>query len=324
MIDNYGREIDYARISITDRCNLRCVYCMPESGIDKVSCGDILSYEQIVRVCRNLARQGIRKLKITGGEPLVRKDVPSLIASLKSVEGIEHVSLTTNGMNLATMAQALAEAGLDSINISLDTLNPERYRALTRRGSVHSVVLGIAGAVAAGIETVKVNCVPIAGVNEKDLVGLAGLARSQNIHIRFIEMMPIGLGKQFPRVEPETVRGILEDAYGTMTPYRGKLGNGPAKYYALPGFRGKIGFISAISECFCETCNRVRLTADGMLKTCLHLDEGICLLSALSQDDDILLEQQISQAIREKPAQHDFAAETTLGTEQRIMSQIGG
>jgi len=324
MIDHYGRDIDYARISITDRCNLRCVYCMPETGIDKVSCDDILSYEQIVRVCRVLARQGIRKLKITGGEPLARKDVPSLIACLKAIPGIEHVSLTTNGVSLAVVAQELTEAGLDSINISLDTLDPDRYRLLTRRGSVHDVLLGIAGAAAAGIQSIKINCVPIAGMNDQDLVSLAALAQNQDIHVRFIEMMPIGLGKQFRRVEPDLLRKLLEEAYGTMELYRGKLGNGPARYYSLPGFRGKIGFISAVSECFCEKCNRVRLTADGVLKTCLHLDEGVSLLPALSQDNDDLLKQQIGWAIRNKPAKHDFASEASWGMERRMMSQIGG
>lgn len=324
MIDCLGRKIDYARISITDRCDLRCVYCMPESGVEKVDCADILSYEQIIRICKNLAQQGIRKLKITGGEPLVRKDVPSLIRQMKMIPGIEHVSLTTNGMRLAAIAKELAEAGLDSINISLDTLDPDRYRALTRRGSVHEVQLGIAGAVAAGIKTVKVNCVPIADMNERDIISLAALAKNQDIHVRFIEMMPIGLGKQFSRVEPEWVRELLENAYGEMTPYQGKLGNGPAVYYTLPGFRGKIGFISAVSSCFCENCNRIRLTADGMLKTCLHLDEGTSLLSALSQDNDELLGQQISQAIWNKPTKHGFESEMTWQEDHRMMSQIGG
>ncbi|MCL1917688.1 MAG: GTP 3',8-cyclase MoaA [Peptococcaceae bacterium] len=325
MYDQYGRKIDYARISITDRCNLRCVYCMPESG-DKLSSGGILSYEDILRVCRILAQQGIRKLKITGGEPLVRKGVTSLIDRLKDIPGIDHVSLTTNGICLAAKAERLAAAGLDSVNISLDTLDPDRYQAVTRRGSVSDVLRGIESAVSAGIGTVKVNCVPIAGVNEGDLVSLAGLAQHQDIHVRFIEMMPIGLGKNFKGIGPQIICDALTAAYGEMIPFGGRLGNGPAVYYTLPGFHGKIGFINAVSGCFCQGCNRVRLTADGMLKTCLHSEVGANLLFALTQNNDRVLFDHITRAIWNKPARHDFAqgAAQTRNETRRIMSQIGG
>jgi cyclic pyranopterin phosphate synthase len=323
MYDRYGRKIDYARIYITDRCNLRCVYCMPASGIEKLG-GGILTYEDIVRVCGILARLGIRKLKVTGGEPLVRKGLISLISRLKSIQGIGHVSLTTNGICLAARAAELAGAGLDSVNISLDTLDPDRYRAITRRGSLGDVLRGLESAAAAGIGTVKVNCVPMAGINEADIVSLAALAKSRDIHVRFIEMMPIGLGKHFQGVAPQTIRDVLTAAYGEMAPYGGSsLGNGPAHYYTVPGFRGKIGFINAVSGCFCQACNRVRLTADGMLKTCLHAEEGVSLLYALRQSNDQMLSEQISRAIWNKPPRHDFAPGARHGTQDAAHSRPG-
>lgn len=324
MLDGYGRVIDYARISITDRCNLRCVYCMPETGIQKLSCDDVLSFEEIIRICGILAGLGIRKLKITGGEPLVRLGVSSLVSSLKAIPGIEQVSLTTNGVLLSKLAGELAAAGLDAVNVSLDTLDPVNYRALTRVGNLEDALFGIDNAISAGIKAVKINCVPIAGMNDGGAVELAALARDRDVHVRFIEVMPIGLGKSFPRVEGHKMRELLEEAYGEMTPFGENLGNGPARYYSLQGFQGKIGFINAVSGCFCAGCNRIRLTADGVLKTCLHTDIGVSLLDGLAHEDDNTLAEQITQAIMGKPAMHSFTSDSTLRSETRIMSQIGG
>lgn len=323
MRDSYGRIIDYARVSITDRCNLRCIYCIPEEGVDKLTHRDILSYEDILRVSRCFVKLGIHNIKITGGEPLVREDVPYLIRELKRMDGIKNVTLTTNGILLAERAEALRAAGLDGINISLDTLDSARYHEITRWGDVGGVLIGIDAAVAVGIPSVKINCVPAGGINEKDIVKVAALARNRDIQVRFIEMMPMGLGADFERIDNQRIRGWLEEEYGELIPFYKKLGNGPAVYESLPGFQGKLGFISALGGCFCERCNRIRLTADGVIKSCLNSKDGILLTGALEQEDDELLLKYIRQAIRQKPKQHDFH-NTGQETGRSFMSRIGG
>lgn len=321
MRDGFGREINYIRLSITDRCNLRCIYCMPEEGVKKLSHTDILSYEQLMRVCRVLLSLGIRRFKITGGEPLVRRGCVDFVRELRAMDGAESVTLTTNGILLDQYAEPLRQSGLDGVNISLDTLDPETYRSITRMGRLEDALAGLDAAVQAGIPSVKINCVPIRGEKGQDLAAIAAFARDREIQVRFIELMPMGFGADFQRIDNMEVRAILEKAYGPMTPYDKPLGNGPARYWSLPGFRGKIGFISALGDCFCPNCNRVRLTSDGVLKTCLHADDGINLHQALAQPDDKMLCQVLQDAILHKEERHHFAEGRI---EQRTMSQIGG
>jgi cyclic pyranopterin phosphate synthase len=329
MRDRFGREIGYARISITDRCNLRCVYCMPEAGVKSLRHADILSYESILRICRVFAALGIRKLRVTGGEPLVRKGAASLIARLKELEEGVSVTLTTNGLLLPEMARELRESGLDGVNVSLDARDPSVYRRLTRGGDVHRVLAGIDAAAGAGIPLVKVNCVPLGEESREDALQVASLARDRPIHVRFIEMMPVGSGAAFAGVDNGRLRGWLEREYGSWTPLEDELnrdfGSGPARYGSLPGFRGKIGFISSISECFCESCNRIRLTATGLLRPCLNRNDGVSLLPALASPDDGRLSADIRGAILDKPERHDFVTRKARGKNLRgTMSKIGG
>ncbi len=323
MRDAVGRDIDYIRVSITDRCNLRCAYCMPEEGVTKLQHKDILSFEQIGTVCRVLAGLGTRTVKITGGEPLVRKGAVKLVELLKNIPGIDMVTMTTNGILLSGLADALKRAGLDGVNISLDTLNPDVYRELTRGGDVTAAVRGLDSALLAGIDTVKVNCVPLHGVVGQGLVDIAGLAREKPVHVRFIEVMPVGFGKLFQPFGLDKLRGMLENAYGTLQPSAVSLGNGPARYYTLPGFAGNIGFIETLGQDICSRCNRLRLTADGRLKTCLHMDSGIDLWPVLAAGDESVLEKTLVQAIQNKPGHHCFRTRSA-SPENRPMSQIGG
>ena len=285
---------------------------MPECGVKSLSHADILSYENILRICRVFAALGIRRIRVTGGEPLVRKGAVNFIARLKELEGGESitVTLTTNGLLLPETARALRDAGLDGVNVSLDTRDPSAYRRLTRGGDVHQVLAGIDAAAEAGIPLVKVNCVPLGEESREDVLRVASLARDRALHVRFIEMMPIGPGALFEGVDNGRLREWLEREYGSWTPLEERLGKGygggPARYGTLPGFQGKIGFISALSECFCENCNRIRLTSTGLLRTCLNRTDGVDLLPALAEPGDERLCADIRAAIRDKPERHDF------------------
>ncbi|WP_283624628.1 GTP 3',8-cyclase MoaA [Clostridium butyricum] len=327
MIDIYKRKIDYIRISITDRCNLRCVYCMPENGINLVKHDDILSYEEIIRLCRMFSKLGISKVKITGGEPLVRKDVYKLIKGIKEVEGIENVTLTTNGILLEGMIDDLVKSGLDAVNISIDTLKDDTYKSLTRVGDVNNVLNAINECLKYKDLKVKINCVPIKGKNEDELIDLLKLSKDNDISIRFIEMMPIGLGKNMNGLNDEEVKSLIEDNIGKLTAFNGKLGNGPSDYFTLEGYKGKIGFISAVNHKFCETCNRVRLTCEGFLKACLQYDIGTDLRKMLrsgKSDEEIM--NAIEATIYNKPESHNFKLikDDEEKIEHRAMSQIGG
>ena len=322
MRDGFGREIDYIRISVTDRCDLRCVYCMPDDGVEWTPHSGILRYEDILRLCGIFVDLGITKFKLTGGEPLVRKGIDSLVAGLRAIPGTESVTLTTNGVTLAEKLPALMAAGLEGVNISLDTLDRERFAAITRRDRLPQVLEGLDAALKTPGLGVKVNCVAMEG-REDDWVALAALARSEPLAVRFIELMPIGLGGGLKPCGEAAVRAALEAAYGPMTGNDDVKGNGPCRYFALPGFRGRIGFISAMSHKFCAQCNRVRLTAAGYLKTCLQYDTGVDLAPLLSGPDEAL-RQAITDAVARKPAEHCFTAEDVQHRERRIMSQIGG
>ncbi len=325
MIDAAGRTIDYLRVSVTDRCNLRCVYCMPAQGVEPVPYGELLTLEEIAQVCAAAARLGVTKVKLTGGEPLVRKGCARLVGMLKAIPGIREVTMTTNGILLPRELPGLVEAGLDAVNISLDTLDPAHFEALTRFPLEGNVREAIDAALAAGLR-VKVNTVGIEEYNGGDLAELAALARDRQLDVRFIELMPIGLGKTLTPIPGEEVRRRLEERFGPMEPYKGRRGNGPAVYYSVPGFVGKVGFISAVSHEFCQSCNRVRLTSTGFLKLCLHYNDGISLRDLIRRGaGEEELAETIRRAILHKPLHHAFGESCAApNLEARTMSQIGG
>lgn len=324
MIDGYGRKIDYIRISLTDRCNLRCIYCMPESGVETVSHQEILSFDEICRLAEIFASLGMKKIKLTGGEPLVRREIAQLAARMKKIPGIEQVTLTTNGVQLAAQMEMLAEAGIDGINLSLDTVDPQVFAQITRRDSFEEVKKGFRKALEYPQIPLKINCV-LMDLPGQDVVKLAALAKKYPVHVRFIEVMPIGLGKQFAGCVEETLLAQLQETYGMYQAFEGKLGNGPGHYYTFPDFIGKIGFISAISHKFCGDCNRVRLTAQGYLKTCLQYDVGADLRSLLRGGaSDEKIRQAVENAIRCKPMGHKFTEQACEHREKHMMSQIGG
>ncbi|AQR95441.1 GTP 3',8-cyclase MoaA [Clostridium saccharoperbutylacetonicum] len=326
MFDNYNRKIDYIRISVTDRCNLRCIYCMPEKGIKCLESKEILSYEEIIHLCENFAKIGISKVKITGGEPLVRKDLALLIKGIKNIKGINNITLTTNGILLEEQIDALADAGIDAINVSIDSLDKNTYKNITRVGNVDKVIRGINKVLEYKDIAVKINCVPIEGFNEKGILYVIKLAQNKNIHIRFIELMPIGFGKKINGISEDKIKKMINGRYGELIPYNKSIGNGPSKYYTLDNFQGKIGFISAVNHKFCDTCNRVRLTSNGFLKACLQFNEGQDLKSIIrnGKSDDELMEV-IRKVIYDKPKENRFLdLNSSEKFEENIMSQIGG
>lgn len=324
MIDSKGRIIDYLRISITDSCNLRCAYCMPKEGIIPTSWENLLSFEEIIRLCRVMAEDGLKKVKITGGEPLVRKDAIELIKEIKKIEGIEKVTLTTNGVFLENQMKELFEAGINGINISLDTLDENLYEEITGQNLLAKVMRGIREALLYPEVQLKINCVPL-GLEKQNLIEIAELARTHRIHVRFIEMMPVGLGKKYKGVKEETVKEELEKKYPELKPFEETLGNGPSHYYSIEGFMGKIGFISALSHKFCDSCNRMRLTSNGYLKTCLQFDSGKDLKRVMRNGcSDEELRAVIMEAVAEKPGEHLFLEKTIIHEDILCMSQIGG
>ncbi len=324
MYDLQNRNIDYLRVSVTDRCNLRCVYCMPEEGVAPVPHDQILTFEEIVRVCGCASRLGVRKIKLTGGEPLVRRGFVGLVRAVKALPLIEQVTLTTNGILLYDMLDELSDAGLDAVNISLDTLNPEQFIKITRRDGLDRVTKAVEKALEKKIK-VKINTLPVRGLNGGGLAEIAALAKENPVDVRFIELMPVGYGKMFTPIYSEEIREELRQAFGPLTPFDGAQGNGPAVYYSLEGFKGKIGFISAVSHEFCAACNRVRLTSTGFLKLCLDHDTGIDLKGPLRGGiGDEELTRLIHEAILNKPAHHNFSGEADGSMETKGMSQIGG
>lgn len=326
MIDKFNRNIDYIRISVTDRCNQRCIYCMPKEGIKFQPHSEILSYDEIIRLCKCFVKIGINKIKITGGEPLLRKDIVTLIGQIKSLDEVKSVTVTTNGMKLMELLPDLMNAGLDGVNISLDTLNPVTYEKITGRNSLQNVLTALQECLKYQELKVKINCVPTLETKEEDIINIAGLAKNDRINVRFIEMMPIGLGKNFTGLGEEKVKALLQSAYGQLEAFERPLGNGPAHYFSLPEFEGKIGFISALSHQFCQDCNRIRLTSNGFLKTCLQYDNGADLKAILrGNQEDSYLEQVITQTIYDKPRSHNFNGNDQMESyEKSNMSKIGG
>ena len=324
MIDKEGRVIDYVRISLTDKCNLRCVYCMPEEGVEYIPHEQILTFDEIVRICRCLAELGFKKVKLTGGEPLVRKNCATLVREIKAIPGIEKVTLTTNGILLKEQMKDLAEAGLDAVNISLDTLDPELFAKITRCHRLEDVLAGIHEALKYPEIPTKINSVPM-GQNPENFIKLAEIAKNNKVHVRFIEMMPIGYGKQFTFQGEEDIIKILEAKYGKMIPANGYFGNGPGHYYTIEGFKGKIGFISAMTHKFCSQCNRVRMTCEGFMKACLQYQDGTDLREIMRNGcTDEELKEAMTKVILNKPECHNFQEKENDEFETRGMSQIGG
>ena len=336
LVDPYGRTLDYLRLSVTDRCNFRCLYCMPPEGVEWKPHEAMLSFEEILRLCRIFADLGIRKIRVSGGEPLVRKGVASFLKNLKTLPGIERVTLTTNGSLLGAYldeAEAMPPPALpDGINISLNALDTERYKAITRNSDLNprDIVQYIDRLQLKHIQ-VKINCVPVRGFNEGEIIPLAGLARERDIAVRFIELMPIGSGADYEYISGSETAKIIEKAFGSLTPYSGVESSGPAVYYSLKGFAGKIGFINPISHGFCETCNRLRLNPEGKMKLCLSYEHGPDLRELLrSNAADSEIARAITDAAARKPRFHNLsgvygaaAAENEPPPEPRARHPVG-
>ncbi len=319
LLDSFGRKINYLRISVTDRCNLRCIYCMPEEEVTSLPQGALLSDTEIVTAVTAAAGIGINKIRLTGGEPLVRAGLPHLIERILNVKGVEEVSLTTNGLLLREHAADLKQAGLTRVNVSLDTLQPERFRSITRIGELKTVLNGIAAARRAGLEPTKINTVVMKNINEDEVLDFTEMTRKEGWYVRFIEFMPFLKTVDFvPSAELKqriTSLGILE-------PDRTVKGNGPAQYYRLHGAQGTVGFISPHTEPFCHFCNRIRLTADGMLRPCLLADNTIDLKTVLRGGASLSeLESLFRKAVAGKPEKHHL---TGSFSSQQKMYQIGG
>jgi cyclic pyranopterin phosphate synthase len=325
LSDSFQRPINYLRISVTDRCNLRCVYCMPAEGVKLMSHSDILSYEEIFTIVKAAAELGINKVRLTGGEPLVRLGLPQLVRMLASIETIEDISLTTNGILLAQQAAELKRAGLQRVNVSLDTLKPDRFRQITRCGSLEDTLEGIAVAKAVGLNPVKINVVVMAGTNDDELPDFAARTVNEGWHVRFIELMPTNGGDpvSLKLVSVSDMRRRIE-SLGRLEPCQVSIGNGPAKYFCLPSATGTIGFITPVTEHFCYQCNRLRLTADGKLLPCLLSGDEIDVRHALRSGASAAAELKnlIDQAIARKPLRHHLAE--GWPPRGRPFSQVGG
>ena len=323
MRDRYGRVINYLRISVTDRCNLRCCYCMPE-GVQDVGMKNILTFEEIWEIVRAGVSLGITHIRITGGEPLVRKGCVDLIRGIREIPGVETITMTTNGVLLGNYGKQLKEAGVDGVNISLDTLDPEEFYKITGKRELQEVLAGIRAAKTAGLP-VKLNA-----VNRKELdpIPLVRYAQEENLPLRFIEMMPVGYGKKYVGRSNEELRETLEAVCGkaecmTNREELSRMGSGPAVYYQFSDLKVPVGFISAIHGKFCDTCNRVRLTAEGYLKLCLCYDEGEDLRRVLREGEKENLRTIMEQTIFRKPAAHCFEHPAEM-TETHEMVKIGG
>ncbi|HJR41150.1 MAG TPA: GTP 3',8-cyclase MoaA [Gemmatimonadaceae bacterium] len=321
--DQFGRSIEYLRISVTDRCNFRCVYCMPPEGLDWLPKRDILSYEEIAAIVGELAPLGLRRLRITGGEPTIRPELPVLIRLLRAVPGIEDIALSTNGVRLPAMAAEYRAAGLDRVNISADSLRPERISAIARRDLGFEPVRAAEAAEAAGLDPIKLNVVVLRGINDDELEDFARLTMDRPWHVRFIELMPVGDLRELtwehvvPSDEILTRLSALAPVSAVDGPARG---NGPARYYRLSGARGTVGVITPMTHTYCGSCNRVRLTADGRLRTCLYGDHEVNLRDPLRAGESLV--PLYVQALANKPKEHELLQMRVGGL--RALSQVGG
>jgi cyclic pyranopterin phosphate synthase len=326
LIDAFGRRLTYLRVSVTDRCNLRCTYCLPADAEFPFGDRAFLSPEEIEAIVGSLVRLGIRRVRLTGGEPLVRRDLPEIVRRVRALPGVENLALSTNGIGLARLAPELKAAGLDRVNVSMDTLDPERFREITRRGNLEEVWEGVEAALAAGLEPVKLNAVLLADGGDEDAERLAALTLDRPLHVRFIELMGTASNQH---LQPERylscddVRDRLEARFGPLAPFDSGPRTGPAKAFQFEGARGSVGFITPLSHTFCAECNRLRLTARGELRLCLFADRVYPLRPLLAADDpEAALESEILRVLQEKPAEHML----TQGNYGNLMSfmQIGG
>jgi GTP 3',8-cyclase len=320
--DQFGRGIEYLRISVTDRCNFRCLYCMPIEGMQWLPKRDILSYEEIVEVVRQLAPLGLRRLRITGGEPTIRPELPSLVRQLRAVPGIQDIALSTNGVKLPELAAPLREAGLDRVNMSADSLREDRIVAIARRNLGLSPVQAAAAAEAAGLGPIKLNVVVMRGINDDEVVDFARLALEHPWHVRFIELMPVGEMRDLTWEHVVPSEEVLQRVatLGNLTSDAGPRGNGPARYCRIDGSPGTVGVITPMTHTYCGSCNRVRLTADGRLRTCLYGDHEVNLRDPLRRGEP--LEPLFRQALAEKPKEHQLLQMQVGGL--RALSQVGG
>ena len=315
MIDGEGRRIEYLRLSVTDRCNCRCAYCMPDGGVPMLGHADILSFEELAAVARAAAELGVRKVRLTGGEPLARRGVVDLVRMVAAVPGVDEVAMTTNATLLAPVAGALREAGLSRLNVSLDTLRPDRYAKITRCGRLEDALAGLAAAREAGFSRTKVNCVLMGGVNDDEVADLAGLARNEAVDVRFIELMPIGPAAGWPRASFVAAEAVLDALPGLELLGR----DGVAELYRMPGWAGRVGLIRPMSHKFCDGCSRIRVTADGKLKPCLHSAAEIDL-RGLGHEG---LLAALRAGIAAKPKYH-LMDEGRASDSARDMNEIGG
>lgn len=329
LTDALGRSIDYLRVSVTDRCNLRCRYCMPPEGVPARPHDEILRFEEIERIVRAAAGLGVSKVRLTGGEPLVRRGIVSLVGMLRGIPGLGELAMTTNATLLERLADDLAAAGLDRVNVSLDTLDPARYAEITRGGALADALRGLEAAERAGLRPIKLNAVVQRGFNDDEVAALAGLTLQRAWSVRFIEMMPLnggGDGNAERLVPSDEVRTRIQAALGALEPLPGEAGAhnaGPAVLYRLPGAPGTVGFISPVSAHFCAACNRLRLTADGRLRLCLLSAAEVDLRAAVRTGaTEAELQRLLQGAVRAKPAGHRLAG--AGGPGGRLMSQIGG
>jgi len=319
MKDRFGRNIEYLRVSVTDRCNLRCMYCMPEEGIkNKKKHSEIMTLEELYEVIEVFAQLGVRKIRITGGEPLVRYGITSLIEKIARLEQINEITMTTNGLELKKYAKELKKAGLIRVNISLDTLKADKYKEITRFGSIHDVLEGIKEAKEVGLLPIKINTVLIGGFNDDEIEDFVELTREEDIQVRFIELMPIGQVAGWAR-EKFVSNDIVLERIPELIPVGVEDKSSPAKYYKLPDGKGKVGLINPISHNFCSNCNRIRLTADGKLKPCLHSNKEVDILQSMRKGENI--KELIQNTILEKPSSHNLDKGDSI---ERNMVQIGG
>ncbi len=326
MLDSYMREVNYLRVSVTDRCNFRCAYCMPPEGVQQLEHADILTYEEIVRVVGIASRYcGINKVRLTGGEPLVRAGINDLVRGIKQLGTITDLAMTTNGSLLANQVEGLRQAGLDRVNISIDTLDEDRYRDITRGGDLQKTLHGLQQALQAGLEPVKVNVVLTKALTEQDLQQFYELACKLPLFIRFIEFMPVGYHGIDEGLSVSQVKQYLTAIGGSdLQPLDDIKGSGPARNYKLKGMQGVFGFITPISERFCQLCNRMRLTADGRLKPCLLSDDEIDIKTALRCGaSDERIAGLVMEAVKQKPVGHTLTS-SCQDTFHRRMCQIGG
>jgi cyclic pyranopterin phosphate synthase len=326
LADGFNRPITYLRVSVTDKCNLRCVYCMPETGLPWLRRDEILSYEEIVAIVRAAASVGVRAIRLTGGEPLVRRDLARLVHGIARIDGIDDIALSTNGLLLEEQLPALQSAGLRRVNVSLDTLREDRFETIARRPGLGLVLRGIDAAIEAGLHPVKLNCVVMRGQNDDELADFAALTRTLPVFVRFIEVMPVHENLGVQRDAYASADEILERvaAIGALRPVAGPGGNGPARYFAFDGAPGAVGVISPLSHDYCERCNRVRLTADGRLRLCLFGDYALDLRGPLRGGAGTEeLAGLLRSAMLIKPERHHLRL-GEAASRMRAFSEIGG